>query len=342
MRRRKESLIMIVIISVLFLGIGYAYITTNLSINGTADVDSNTWNVYWDNVQVTEGSVTGDQVITQPTIDTNKTTVSFHIRLKEPGEYYEFTVDAKNDGSIDAMIDTITKTVNNNTTIPNYLDYTVTFSDGVPIGEDYLLSSGSKEIYRVRIEYKLADIEITDLPSTAQSLNLNFSVNYAQSKESEALTRLYYMGGSSIEVGLPLPNGVVTYNDYMDILGRNTGLSFLIIIMKNGIVSDGYAALYLNGRMLNLKQGGATYNESTSSYNEDSIYYDENVKALKKVFGEDRCEERTNNNSTICYRCTYRSSSYACKNGEIAAGANAQGYAYACGIIENGRFLCGG
>ena len=88
------------------LGIGYSFLTTTLSINGTADVDANTWNIYWDNVQVKTGSVSGTQVTTAPTIDTNKTTVSFQVNLKQPGEYYEFTVDAKNDGSIDAMVDT--------------------------------------------------------------------------------------------------------------------------------------------------------------------------------------------------------------------------------------------
>ena len=120
-RKSKFNLILIIFILVLVLGLGYAYLTTTLSINGTTDVDSNTWNIYWDNVQVKEGSVTA----TTPTIDTNKTTVTFNVHLSKPGDFYEFTVDAKNDGTIDAMIETISSTINNSTTIPNYLIYKV-------------------------------------------------------------------------------------------------------------------------------------------------------------------------------------------------------------------------
>ena len=56
-KKSKFNLILIIFVIVLVLGLGYAFLTTTLSINGTTDVDSNTWNVYWDNVQVKEGSV---------------------------------------------------------------------------------------------------------------------------------------------------------------------------------------------------------------------------------------------------------------------------------------------
>ena len=167
MKKRKHILVFGIVLLLFGLGIGYAFLNTTLSINGVADVDSNTWNIYWDNVQVTTGSVSGTQVTTAPTIDTNKTTVSFQVNLKKPGEYYEFTVDAKNDGSIDAMIDTITKTEN----IPTYLNYTVTYSDDVEIVENQLLSANSKETYKVRLEYR-TDINASDLPSETASLSL--------------------------------------------------------------------------------------------------------------------------------------------------------------------------
>ncbi len=86
--KKRKSLIVGIILIVLFFGIGYAYLTTTLNINGTTDVDANTWNVYWNNVLVTSGSVTGSQVTTAPTIDTNKTTVSFQVRLSKPGDFY--------------------------------------------------------------------------------------------------------------------------------------------------------------------------------------------------------------------------------------------------------------
>lgn len=184
-RGKKRNLLLGSIIVLLGIGIGYAFLTTNLTIQGIADVDSNTWSVYFDNVQVTTGSVTGDQVTQEPTIDTNKTTINYHVRLKEPGDFYEFTVDAKNDGSIDAMIDTVVSTLDgsNLTELPAYLNYNVTYSNGTQIQKNHLLSAGSTLTYKVRVEYR-TDIDASALPSTAQSLNFVFSVNYVQADEN--------------------------------------------------------------------------------------------------------------------------------------------------------------
>ena len=195
MRKRKSSLILGIILLLGVLGIGYAYLNTTLNISGVTDIDSNTWSVYWNNVQVTTGSVTGDQVTEEPTIDTNKTTVSFHVRLSQPGDYYEFTVDAVNNGSIDAMIDTISKTINDGTTIPDYLTYTVTYSDGRDLSNQYL-KSNTTETLKVRVEYR-NDINANELPTNPASLNLSFSVNYVQANNNALPRLLYYSYNSS-------------------------------------------------------------------------------------------------------------------------------------------------
>ncbi len=179
----KKKYYLIILFLVLIIGIGYAYLTTNLNIIGTTNVGASTWDVYWDNVQVTEGSVTAST----PVIDTNKTTVSFNVHLSKPGDYYEFTVDAKNAGTIDAMIDVLTSTLNGNpiSTLPSYLNYSVTYSDDVPIKEKHELNAGTTETIKVRVEYK-SEISASDLPSTAQSLSLSFGITYVQ-KDSNAI-----------------------------------------------------------------------------------------------------------------------------------------------------------
>ena len=183
-KRRKLNIILILFVVILLFGLGYAYLTTTLSINGTTDVDSNTWNIYWDNVEVTTGSVAADT----PVIDTNKTTVTFNVHLSKPGDFYEFTVDVKNAGTIDAMIDTVTSTLNgsNITTLPNYLNYIVTYSDDIEIKSKQELLSGTKETYKIRVEYK-KDINPSDLPTTDQNLSLSFKVTYIQKDETSIL-----------------------------------------------------------------------------------------------------------------------------------------------------------
>ena len=161
------------------MGLGYAFLTTNLNIEGTADIDANTWNVYWNNIVVNPESVTAEE----PVINSDKTSVTYSVHLSKPGDFYEFTVDAVNDGSIDAMINVIEKSVNGNASIPKYLDYSITYGDDIPVLEKQKLNSLSRESYKVRVEYS-TEIEKNDLPSTNQSLTLSFGATYVQSDRS--------------------------------------------------------------------------------------------------------------------------------------------------------------
>ena len=102
-KRRFKTLIMIVVI-LLCMSIGYSYLLTTLNIEGTSNIKANTWDVHWENVSIKSGSVTGDQVPIAAHILTDTTQVEYSVIIKNPGDFYEFTVDAKNSGSIDNMV----------------------------------------------------------------------------------------------------------------------------------------------------------------------------------------------------------------------------------------------
>ena len=74
----------------------------------------------------------------------NDCKIDFEVTLSMPGDFYEFTVDVVNAGSIDAMIDTLEKTLKVNNvvveTIPDYLNFTVTYDDGDEILESNIES----------------------------------------------------------------------------------------------------------------------------------------------------------------------------------------------------------
>ena len=178
---QRRYLFTVLIVLLLSISLGYALLTTNLNIVGTTVVKDNKWDIYFDNVQVRTGSVTAST----PAIDTAKTTVSYSVTLNLPGDYFEFTVDAKNAGTIDGMISAVSNKLNGTeiTTLPNYLEYSVSYSDGIAIQNNHLLESGKTETYKVRVGYK-KDISATDLPSTEQTLNLTFSVTYVQADEN--------------------------------------------------------------------------------------------------------------------------------------------------------------
>ena len=104
MRRKNKSIyIVLIVIALIGITIGYAVINTTLNINGKSSISKNTWDVYFDNVVVKDGSV---EAVKIPTV-TDKTTVDFEVALNLPGDFYEFTVDVVNAGSIDAMIESI-------------------------------------------------------------------------------------------------------------------------------------------------------------------------------------------------------------------------------------------
>ena len=190
----KDDIKILLIILILGLGIGYAYINSDLNINGTAQVNSANWDVHWANVQVSTGSVSASS----PTIS-NQTTVNYSVVLNTPGDYYEFTVDAVNGGSIDAMIDSIDSKLNGATitTLPEYLNYTVTYSDGVELAPNHQLLHNTTEKYKVRIEYR-TDINANQLPASNQTLSLQFTVTYRQATD-DSIEKLTPFAGHSWE-----------------------------------------------------------------------------------------------------------------------------------------------
>ena len=144
-RKRHDSLILLVAL-LLFITVGYALISTNLNIFGTTSISASSWDVHWNNVQITNGSVMGTNVTTAAHILTGNTEVEYSITLGTPGDFYEFTVDAVNAGSIDAMIGSFSNKVyqSNGTTartLPDYLTYTLTYSDRVSLATNHFLSA---------------------------------------------------------------------------------------------------------------------------------------------------------------------------------------------------------
>ena len=187
--RKRYNILFIVLLLFLFLGIGYAYLTTNLNINGTSVVNRASWDVYFNNIQVSSGSVSPNSAAT---IGSNNLTVSYSVTLDKPGDFYEFTVDVVNGGTIDAMIESVSSRMNGViiTSLPSYLDYSITYVDGAPVSQYQLLAANTTDTYKVRVGYKL-DILPEDLPQNPQSIEFSFGVTYVQS-DNNAQSRVVY------------------------------------------------------------------------------------------------------------------------------------------------------
>ena len=140
-RNKKRDYLSILLLLVVGLSIGYALLQTTLTINGTSKIKGNTWDIHFANLSVTEGSVTIGTGDVAAAIQSSTTDITYTVTLNEPGDFYEFTVDAVNAGSIDGMIESVTSKLNNVpiTTLPAYLDYSVAYSDGIEIAPNQYL-----------------------------------------------------------------------------------------------------------------------------------------------------------------------------------------------------------
>ncbi len=190
--RKKNSLLLL---SLLLLGvtIGYAALSTTLKVTGTTNIGKNTWSIYWDNVANQSGVTTTTPVISNDATNGPNTVVTWTVTLDQPGDFYEFTVDAVNAGTLDAMITNIEHKLNgvvmsNNNKLPDYVKYNVSYANGDEIALNQLLpkatvsgntSTPTRETYKVRIEFD-SNIEAEDLSDENISYEISFGVTYGQ------------------------------------------------------------------------------------------------------------------------------------------------------------------
>ena len=191
-RNKKKNTRLALLCLLLLIGIGFAALAARLKINGSLDVTRTEWDVHFENVEITQGSVTAT---TAPTSDDTTTTeMTYAVNFTKPGDFYEFTVDIANDGSLDAMVELVSNSTYESDgetpkTLPDYLTSTVTYSDGMEILPNQLLAHNTSEKIKVRVEYK-KEIEPSDLPSSADTIIFKFKGDYKQANDDAVPVRV--------------------------------------------------------------------------------------------------------------------------------------------------------
>ena len=191
--RKNKNKIYLYLLVILGITIGFALLSTTLKINGTAGIKENTWNIHWDDTSINViGNTVGASNPVVSTATTSKDTVSFNVELELPGDYFEFEIDAVNEGTIDAALDLkenwITYSINNeNTSLPSYMDFKVTYDDNtIPKSGDILtkredVNTPGRQTYKIRIEFKQSE---TTLPSNPPIVNITVELPYVQFKDT--------------------------------------------------------------------------------------------------------------------------------------------------------------
>ena len=364
-KNKRKLNYMILIIMLLVISIGYAVLSTNLNIVGAGTINNPTWDIHWENVSVKSGSVTASTLA----IDTAKTTVSYSVTLNLPGDYFELTVDAVNAGTIDGMISVVSNKLNGTeiTTLPNYLEYKVTYEDGVDIAPNHLLAANTSEKYKVHVGYK-KDISVSDIPATAQTLNLSFSVTYVQSDASVVPvphSQTVYTANvwdknsdtindgtntSVVWIGKTIPNGITTFQTpelAMAALKEASGgvdrPFFLKHTVTNNTVTDSYVGFVVTDEMVQANvgmtagtyylKGKKTYELVGGSWQCMSEYDDGNGNCIDPDYNTNKATLLSAFGSS---NCTDFSSHFYCYVSSLNA------YAHSSGIVSatDGAWYC--
>lgn len=184
MKKRSKS-ILILLLVIVTLSIGFALLSTTLRINGLASIHANTWDIHWENVDNQRGVTP----ISGATINPNDNKeANFEIEFTIPGDYYEFTIDAVNKGTIDGMLKEIQSTLNGDSieNIPDYITYSITYADGTTPEANDLLAVNKQITYKVRVEYKrtISNQQLLDIPEEGEPFSMTISVIYVQANGS--------------------------------------------------------------------------------------------------------------------------------------------------------------
>ncbi|MBR4693747.1 MAG: BspA family leucine-rich repeat surface protein [Bacilli bacterium] len=270
MKRRKRYYKYIYGLLVVFIGIGFAYLTANLNINGIGSFGSQSWNIHFDNVVVDNTSYSPDT----PTVSDDDLTITFASGLRLPGDYYKFNVDIVNDGSLDAMFDSVNVTANSD--FSDYIDYTITYQNGESLAQYDMLPANSSKTITVNFFYK--DIDLSDLPTEEMELSFTLEFNYLMANDSVHSVSTFKPG---LDVSASMVSLSGTPNDgvpaYVSAFKRSntlkSGLTNDNIISKSDSDKPIYMWFELNEGEKNL---GTIYWYSDAKVvylNEDSSYF---------------------------------------------------------------------
>ena len=157
-------------LAVVGISIGFAAMSTSLTIRGTAKVVPATWDV-----KFTANSFSNNDTAASATGTPTMTDTTFHdyeITLTKPGDKGTYLVTVTNNGSIDAKVGTVTlgETLAYSgdpadvAIVTGHINYTVTWADGTTIAQNDELKAGAANAKQIKIEVEY-DPNATTLPS---------------------------------------------------------------------------------------------------------------------------------------------------------------------------------
>ena len=185
-RRIKMLSLSAVIVAVLGLTVAFSALSTTLNIKGSAYLDAAKWGIKFQNLS--EPSIVGEASDAKTAkIEKDVSINDIKVTLSKPGDSVTYTVDLVNDGDINAKIENIEKT-NLTEEQQKYITFTVKYKENdteLKIGD--ILSKKEVKPLVIKIEYR-KDLESSDLPKSAQGINLSYKLDFVQTDDKAVTT----------------------------------------------------------------------------------------------------------------------------------------------------------
>ena len=164
MENKKKIMIGILSVLVCIMAVGYALLAQELTINGSASIDS-TWRVEITNI--TSKDVVGD-AINKVDPSYTATTANFSAGFTQPGDSITYDITVTNKGTLDAVVESITVNKGDNPAIT----YT---TSGLKRGDKLAKNNGTNTL-TIKVDY---DSSVTTQP-TSTTNNITVTINYQQ------------------------------------------------------------------------------------------------------------------------------------------------------------------
>jgi len=180
MKSKRSFFIALILLLGVAMTIGYAVLSQTLKINGNTGIAANSWIIYFDNLVERPGTM---EATLPAKINAAKDRIDFSITLDKPGDNYTFETDIVNDGTIDAMIDSVSLS-GIPASLNGIVEWKVNYLDGTELRKCDELLANTKRRIKVVVNYNK---DIDALPE-ATDMELSLEVKYVQLDNTECST----------------------------------------------------------------------------------------------------------------------------------------------------------
>ena len=174
----------------LMLGIGYAVLSQQLDINGTAQITSN-WKILFTSAEEKEMN---NATTTRKEIS-NQTTLTLDVNLTQPGASAIYDVVVENQGDLDAVLSSIDGVKENNNQDPKAIKVSV---ENIKVGDPLL--AGEDKTFQVKVYWDAS----VDINETNMQKQIEITLTYEQSDDGVPVGPIpgdgVDMGGQDVEV----------------------------------------------------------------------------------------------------------------------------------------------